>query len=46
MVVAGILITNGRIAEPHWSGYVLIVVGLVDIFLLPAVLIRRWRTPR
>ena len=45
-VILGMLIASQRIAWPGWLGYVLIINGLVDVFVLPAVLARRWRTPK
>jgi len=45
-VILGMLIASQRIAWPVWLGYVLILNGLVDVFVLPAVLARRWRTPK
>jgi len=45
-VVLGMLIAAGRIECPVWLGYLLIANGLVDVLILPAVLARRWRTPK
>ena len=45
MVVVGILIVQRVIEEPAWSGYVLVGVGLLDVFLIPRVLARKWRSP-
>ena len=46
MVAAGLLIVNGMLAAvPHVVGYVLIVVGVVDAFVMPTVLARSWRSP-
>jgi hypothetical protein len=45
MVVVGLLIYNGNIQTDPLVGYFLIVVGLVDVFLMPMVLARKWRTP-
>ena len=48
-VLLGLLIEAGRLplfaAVPRWFGYVLAVVGLVEVFLLPRLLARRWRSP-
>ena len=47
-VIVGMLLATGRILPqiPHWVGYILIANGLVDIFIIPAVMARKWRTPR
>lgn len=45
ILVLGILIINGTVKWPEIAGYVLIVIGLVDTFLIPQMLVRRWRTP-
>ena len=48
-VLVGLLIEAGRLRVfagiPIWFGYVLAVVGLVEVFLLPRLLAKRWRTP-
>ena len=48
-VLFGLLVEAGRLpgfaAVPRWFGYVLAVVGLIEVFLLPRLLARRWRTP-
>lgn len=50
MVLFGVLLQAGRIealrAVPRWAGYVLIVAGMVDAFLVPLFLARRWRSPK
>ncbi len=50
LVLLGLAIQSGRVAAlngiPAVVGYVLIAVGLIDTFVAPAVLVRRWRTPR
>ena len=45
MVIAGMLGTRQVIAMPVAAAYVLIAVGLLDIFLVPLLLARKWRTP-
>jgi hypothetical protein len=45
-VVAGMLASNGRLPAPVWLGYVLLAAGLVGVFVLPPILVRKWRTPR
>lgn len=48
-VVVGMLIASGRIELPEWLppwlGYLLIANGLVDVFVIPTRLARKWRTP-
>ncbi len=45
-VVAGMLASTGRVSGPVWFGYVLLALGLLGVFVLPPMLVRRWRTPR
>lgn len=50
MVIVGILLTQGALGS-RWSnaviaGYVLIGIGLIDGFVVPQILARKWRTPR
>ena len=45
MVVVGILGVNRVFEYPAVAGYVLIVAGLLDVFLVPLLLARKWRTP-
>ena len=48
-VLIGILIEAGRLPVfagiPAWFGYVLAVIGLIEIFALPRILARRWKSP-
>ena len=44
-VVLGMLIATQRIAWPVWIGYLLLANGLVDIFIIPIKLVRKWKTP-
>ena len=46
LVVAGILAIEGVIGFGRVAGYAMIVVGLVDVFLVPRLLARLWRSPR
>ncbi len=50
MVLLGLAIESGRVEAlsgiPSIAGYALIVVGLVDVFVAPLMLARRWRTPK
>jgi len=45
MVVAGMLGTRQVIAIPAIAAYALIAVGLLDVFLVPLFLARKWRSP-
>ena len=45
-VVVGMLASTGRVSGPVWFGYVLLALGLLGVFVLPPMLVRRWRTPR
>jgi len=46
MVIVGILGVRGVFEYPAFAGYVLIAVGLVDVFFVPMVMARKWRSPR
>jgi hypothetical protein len=45
LVMFGILVVCGRVAFPRQLGYVLVIVGLIDALVVPAMLARRWRSP-
>lgn len=45
MVVIGVMGLGGRIDLPPVAAYVLAAVGIADVFLVPRLLARRWRTP-
>jgi hypothetical protein len=45
MVIAGLLIINGKITLPIEAGYVLTLVGLIDALIMPSVLAKAWKTP-
>ncbi len=45
MVLAGALVVRQIIAAPVLVGYGLIAIGLVDAFVMPQLLARKWRTP-
>lgn len=45
MVVIGLLGTQGVVGMPEWAAYLLLAVGLADVFLMPTFLARRWRSP-
>ena len=46
MVLVGILGLRGVIEYPRIAGWILVVVGLLDMFAMPLVLARKWRSPR
>ncbi|GGB97232.1 hypothetical protein GCM10011494_14630 [Novosphingobium endophyticum] len=45
-VIGGMIIATGRSSLPDWIGYVLLANGLVDVFVIPPILVRKWRTPK
>lgn len=45
-VIAGMAIGANNLAAPLWLGYLLIANGLVDVFVIPKILARKWRSPR
>src|SRR5690606_5483298 len=45
LVLLGITIVYRRIDLPEAAGYVFIAAGLVDAFIVPTLLARRWKTP-
>ena len=46
MVLVGLLILQQVIPEPAWAGYTILAVGIADVFLVPLLLARKWRSPR
>jgi membrane protein YdbS with pleckstrin-like domain len=46
LVIVGLLVTQGAITWPVEVGYVMILLGIVDVFVVPQVLARRWRSPK
>ena len=45
LVLVGILVLNRVLTLPEVVGWVFIAVGLIDVFVMPQVLARKWRTP-
>ncbi|KPH59592.1 hypothetical protein ACLIMP_13765 [Novosphingobium aerophilum] len=45
-VIAGMAIGAEKLAAPLWLGYLLIANGLIDVFVIPKVLARKWRSPK
>lgn len=46
LILTGILVTQGAIDWPEKLGWALMALGMVDVFVVPLVLARKWRTPR
>ena len=46
MVLVGMLGLRDVFEFPDAAGYLLIAVGLLDVFLVPLALARKWRSPR
>lgn len=46
-VIVGILVATNRLFPtiPNWLGYLLLANGLLDVFVIPAILVRKWRSP-
>ncbi len=45
LVVLGIAIARGAISLHEWLGHALIVLGLFEVFFMPTLLARRWKSP-
>lgn len=45
IVLAGLLGVAGKIGIPAVAAYGFIAFGLFDVFVVPQVLARKWRTP-
>ena len=45
LVVFGLLAVNGTLDWPAPIGYALLAIGLLDFFIFPLMLARRWRSP-
>ncbi|MCB5426214.1 hypothetical protein H0274_13180 [Altererythrobacter sp. CC-YST694] len=46
MVLVGALVVRQIIEWPKMAGYVLIAAGLIDVYIVPQILARKWRTPK
>ncbi len=42
MILLGLVVANGNLDWPQWTAYVLIGIGMVDTFVFPTLLARRW----
>lgn len=45
LVIAALLVLNDKLPLPQAAGWIGLAIGLVDIFIVPQVLARAWRTP-
>ena len=45
LVVFALLVIAGRFALPRAAGYVALGFGLVDVFVVPLLLARHWKSP-
>lgn len=45
MGVLGALVLGGILPLPELAGYIFLALGVFDIFILPIILAKRWRTP-
>lgn len=45
MVLVGLAITQGAIDLPPAIGVVLIGIGFIDVFFVPRILAKRWKSP-
>lgn len=46
LVGIGVVILSGRLTDFKELGYVLLVLGAAEFFVLPRFLAKGWRTPR
>ncbi|WP_347303335.1 hypothetical protein V5740_01545 [Croceibacterium sp. TMG7-5b_MA50] len=46
LVLLALMVTEGQLGLPYWSGMVLLAIGFAVAFIAPRVLQRRWRSPR
>jgi hypothetical protein len=46
MALFGLLVMVGKIdILPVWSGYILFVVGMIEMLIVPPILARSWKSP-
>lgn len=45
MVLIALLALNGMIPLPQIAAWPILGVGLADVFVVPQILARKWRTP-
>jgi hypothetical protein len=46
LTVLGIMVLTGEVELPRIAGWIALGIGLPAALLLPAILVRRWRSPR
>lgn len=46
LILIGVLMHEGRFGGEKAVAYLLIGVGMIDVFVMPRLLARRWRSPR
>jgi len=46
MILLGMLVLRGKIGWHPAIGWVLLINGMADVFVVPLLLARRWRSPR
>jgi len=46
LTVLGIMVLSGELELPRVAGWIALALGLPGALVLPAVLVRRWRSPR
>ncbi len=45
LVMAGLLVINGKLDLPEITGYAMLAAGLLDALVMPGVLARKWKSP-
>lgn len=45
MVLAGLAVTQGAIDLPQAVGVVLVAAGFVEVFFVPRLLAKKWKSP-
>jgi hypothetical protein len=46
LTVLGVLVLAGGVELPRMAGWIALALGLPAAFVLPQLLVRRWRSPR
>lgn len=45
MVLTGLAITQGAIDLPQAAGVALVAAGFIDVFFVPRLLAKKWKSP-
>ena len=45
MVIIGLLTTQKALPLPKEAGFVLLITGMVEVFVVPHLLAKRWKSP-